>query len=193
MIDGRHASSILDVRTLRAANIDSDHFLVAAKVRTRLCAYNTSKSVQRRLDVQKLRSQNMAESFSIRLSELLHDAPPDRDVNTQWQHIAHFLHTTAGEKVEYRKQQKSTWFDEECNQAAIEKKDAYQATFKLAVTRAVYEKYRERRREERHLFRRKKHEFVKAECEEERWPYTSVSVGSIPAAETVFFYLLTTN
>ena len=37
---------------------------------------------------------------------------------------------------------------------------------KSAATRAVYEKYREKRREERHLFRRKKHEFVKAECEE---------------------------
>ena len=34
------------------------------------------------------------------------------------------------------------------------------------ATRAVYEKYREKRREERHLFRRKKHEFVKADCEE---------------------------
>ena len=40
VIDGRHASSILDVRTLRAANIDSDHFLVVAKVRS-------CKSVQR--------------------------------------------------------------------------------------------------------------------------------------------------
>ena len=37
---------------------------------------------------------------------------------------------------------------------------------KSAATQAVYEKYREKRREERHLFRAKKHEFVKAECEE---------------------------
>ena len=36
-------------------------------------------------------------------------------------------------------------------------------TLKSAATRAVYEKYREKRREEHHLFRRKKHEFVKAE------------------------------
>ena len=124
--------------------------------------------MQRRFDVQKLRSQKIAESFSIRLSELLHDAPPDPDVNTQWQHIAHSLHTAAGEKVGYRRQQKSTWFDDECRQAAIEKNDAYHATLKSAATRAVYEKYREEIREERHLFRRKRHEFVKAECEE--WP-----------------------
>ena len=139
------------------------------------------------------RSQKITESFSIRLLEVPHDAPPNIDVNTQWQHIAHSLHTAAGEKVGYRRQQKSTWFDEECCQAAIEKNDAYQATLKSAATRAVYEKYREKRREdrrlfcgkkhefvaravyekylekrreERHLFRRKQHAFVKADCEE---------------------------
>ena len=35
-----------------------------------------------------------------------------------------------------------------------------------AATRAVCEKYRDKRREERRLFRRKKHEFVNAECKE---------------------------
>ena len=52
------------------------------------------------------------------------------------------------------------------SQAAIKKNDTYQATLKSTANRAVYEKYREKRREERHLFRRKKHEFVKAECEQ---------------------------
>ena len=52
------------------------------------------------------------------------------------------------------------------NVAAIEKNAVYQALLKSAATRAVYEKYCEKRREERHLFRRKKHEFVKAKSEE---------------------------
>ena len=70
VIDVRHASSNLDVRTLRSANMDSDHILIAAKVRTRLCAYNnTCKLVQRRFDVQKLRSQKIVESpFAFRNS-----------------------------------------------------------------------------------------------------------------------------
>ena len=34
------------------------------------------------------------------------------------------------------------------------------------AARSVCEKYREKRREERRLFRRKKNEFVKTECEE---------------------------
>ena len=31
--------------------------------------------------------EDSAESFSLRLSELLHDTPPEPDVNTQWQHL----------------------------------------------------------------------------------------------------------
>ncbi|XP_055842639.1 craniofacial development protein 2-like [Episyrphus balteatus] len=35
-IDARHSSSIMDVRTFRGANIDSDHYLVVANVRMRI-------------------------------------------------------------------------------------------------------------------------------------------------------------
>ncbi|XP_067647953.1 craniofacial development protein 2-like [Eurosta solidaginis] len=38
VIDRRHASSVLDVRTIRGPNIDSDYYLVGAKMRTRHCA-----------------------------------------------------------------------------------------------------------------------------------------------------------
>ena len=58
------------------------------------------------------------------------------------------LHTAAGEKVRYRRQEKATWFDEEFRHAAVDKNDAYQATLKSAATRVVHEKYREKRREE---------------------------------------------
>lgn len=36
LVDKRYASHILDVRTKRGANIDSDHFLVIAKVRAKI-------------------------------------------------------------------------------------------------------------------------------------------------------------
>ena len=39
-VDRWTASSILDVRTVRGANMDSDHFLVSDKVSTHLCACN---------------------------------------------------------------------------------------------------------------------------------------------------------
>ncbi|XP_013175481.1 PREDICTED: uncharacterized protein LOC106123612 [Papilio xuthus] len=36
LLDSRHYSNLLDVRTHRGANIDSDHFLVVAKIRARI-------------------------------------------------------------------------------------------------------------------------------------------------------------
>jgi hypothetical protein len=36
MIDGRHISNLIDVRTYKGANCDSEHFLVTAKVRARI-------------------------------------------------------------------------------------------------------------------------------------------------------------
>ena len=49
--------------------------------------------------------------------------------------IFHFNKSPAAEeKVGYRRQQKSAWFDDECRQIAIEKNDAYQATLQSAAT-----------------------------------------------------------
>ena len=69
VIDGRYVSNVLDVRQFRGPNMDSAHFLVAAKARMRI---STSRAVpQRKLDVKKLRSQRTAESFSAQLSDKL--------------------------------------------------------------------------------------------------------------------------
>jgi hypothetical protein len=43
LIDRRRYSSVLDVRSLRAADCDTDHYLVVAKIRERL-AVNKQKS-----------------------------------------------------------------------------------------------------------------------------------------------------
>lgn len=40
LIDGRHFSDLIDVRTHRCAGINSDHYLVVAKLRQRLCEVN---------------------------------------------------------------------------------------------------------------------------------------------------------
>jgi len=36
LIDARHVSNVMDVRTFRGANIDSDHYLLILKIRSRI-------------------------------------------------------------------------------------------------------------------------------------------------------------
>jgi len=36
IIDARHMSDLLDVRSYRGGNVDSDHYLVIARMRTRI-------------------------------------------------------------------------------------------------------------------------------------------------------------
>ncbi|XP_067615689.1 craniofacial development protein 2-like, partial [Eurosta solidaginis] len=75
VIDGRHASSVLDVHTIRGPNMDSDHYLVAAKIRTCLNAAKTKEQeTQGKLDGEKLQSQQTANDFATRFSHLFSES-----------------------------------------------------------------------------------------------------------------------
>ena len=104
-IDGRPVSNVLYVRIFHGPNMDSDHFLVAAKVRIRI---STSRAVpsstQRKLDVKRLQSQRTAESFSAQLSEKLRQpqSSPD-DIGGLWANISHSLRAAADAVVGFER------------------------------------------------------------------------------------------
>jgi hypothetical protein len=56
LIDGRWYSSILDVRSFRAADCDTDHYLVVAKVSERLAV---NKQTMHRVHMQRVQSQEI--------------------------------------------------------------------------------------------------------------------------------------
>ena len=61
MINGRHVSSVLDVRRFRGINIDSDRHLVAAKFRLRISAYKKKlQSAAARTNIENYREKKMA-------------------------------------------------------------------------------------------------------------------------------------
>ena len=73
VIDGRHVSSVLDVR-------------VAVKVSTRLSsAKNARNQMKRKLDITKLHTTEIANAYSNQLSQLLRTNPSNSDVpDAQW-------------------------------------------------------------------------------------------------------------
>jgi hypothetical protein len=58
LIDRRRHSSILDVRSFRGADCDSDHYLVVAKVRERLAL---SKRMVKKMDVERFNLKKLNE------------------------------------------------------------------------------------------------------------------------------------
>ncbi|XP_051864248.1 uncharacterized protein LOC127566265 [Drosophila albomicans] len=152
VIDGRHASSVMDPRYA--------------------CGYAERKTyvrpiTQRKLDVTRLRSQRTATAYSTHLSELLHQPTPlPVDAGGLWAHISHSMRAAAETAIGFKRPPtRNQWYDEECRVAAAAKNAAYRRT-QSGATRATCERYREKRKEERRLFRRKKREKEKRECEE---------------------------
>ncbi|XP_049306667.1 uncharacterized protein LOC125777006 [Bactrocera dorsalis] len=164
----RHVSSVLDVRALRGPNIDSDHYIVAAKIRTRLCAAkNARQQTQGRFDVEKLQSQQTAERFSTRLALLLSESTRQQfGIRELWDGISNSLRTAATETIGFRKVQKNSWYDEECRVAAERKQATYLATLRSTTTRAGWDRYQELKREARRICRQKKKEAEMREYEQ---------------------------
>ena len=82
LIDARHVSNVMDVRTLKGANTDSDHYLLISKIRSRISnARKTYGSYARKFDSEKLKSPETSSAYTEKLNEYLARHVDDKDTS----------------------------------------------------------------------------------------------------------------
>jgi len=120
LIDRRWNSNVLDVRSFRGADCDTDHYLVIAKFRERLAVgKQAAQRVDRqRFNLRKLNEPEVREKYQTEITNrfaALENSNDDEDVNRIWENIKEIIQTSAKESLgldEFK--QNKPWFDEEC-------------------------------------------------------------------------------
>jgi hypothetical protein len=120
LIDRRRHSSILDVRSFRWADCDSDHYLVVVNVRERLAV---SKRIVKKMDVgrfnlKQLNEEEVKEEYQVTIKTkyaALENSDDNGDINRAWETIRENIKISAKESIGLCKSQSyKPWFDKEC-------------------------------------------------------------------------------
>jgi hypothetical protein len=129
LVDRRRHSSVLDVRSFRAADCDTDHYLVVAKVRERL-AVNKQRSQGFRMERFNLKKLNEVEGKKqyVEVSNrfaALEDLDTEVEINSDWETIRENINISAKESLGcYELRQHKPWFDEGCSKLLDRRKQA---------------------------------------------------------------------
>jgi hypothetical protein len=130
LVDRRRQSSILYVRSFRGADCDTDHYLMAAKLREML---SVSKRVAQKVDMQrgdlrKLNNAEVKEQHQVKIRhrfEALENFHDNVDTNRAWKNIRENIKASAKESLgHYEVQQHKPWFDDECSKLIDRRKQA---------------------------------------------------------------------
>ena len=119
LIDRRWPSGVLDVRSFRGADCDTDHYLVIAKVRERLALGKQAaqRFHRQRFNFRKLNEPEVRKQYQIEFTNrfaTLENLNDDEDVNRTWENIRENIKISAKDRLGLHEfKQNKPWFDEE--------------------------------------------------------------------------------
>jgi hypothetical protein len=128
--DRRRHSNVLDNRSFRAADCDTDHYLVVAKVRERL-AVNKQGSHSFHMEMFNLKNLYQVEDIDQFRDEVsnrfvaLEDLDTGVEINSDWETIRENIKMSAKESLGYFELKKhEPWIEEGCSKLSEQKKQA---------------------------------------------------------------------
>jgi hypothetical protein len=169
MIDSRRATGILDVKSCRGADCDSDHYMVKIKYKQWILTIE-KLSAQRSIkyNVEILKERTKTKEYRHKVEELLQMLPniEDQQVQTAWEDIKQVT-CKAADNIPGQKSRmiRNGWYDEECKEM-LEEQNKPRLKMLQRKTQSNIEAYREARKEARKVCRRKKKYFEEEKLEE---------------------------
>jgi hypothetical protein len=168
MIDSRHATDILNVKSCRGADFDSDHYMVKIKYRQRISTIG-KLSAQRNIkyNVENLKEGTNAKEYRNKV-ELLQILPSteDQHVEAAWEDIKQAIFEAADNTVGQKPRMvRNGWYDEECKEMLEEQNNARLKIIQRKA-RSNIEAYKAARREARKVCRKKKKCYEEEKLEE---------------------------
>src|SRR5215475_13698446 len=119
LIDRRRHLSIVDVRSFRGADCDTDNYLVVAKLRERLAVrkQGAQKSDGERFNLRKLKDLKARKQYQMEITNrfaAFENVSDDEDINRAWESIKETIKTSAKESLDLKEmKQHKPWFDED--------------------------------------------------------------------------------
>jgi hypothetical protein len=130
LVDRRRHLSVLDVRSSRRADCDTDHYLAVAKVKERLavCKRAAQKTDTQRFNVKELKEEDVKEQYQVTIRNkfaALENLEDSGDINRAWDNIRENIKFSAQESLGYcESKHPKPWFEEECSKLVDRRKQA---------------------------------------------------------------------
>ena len=154
LIDANHRSDLINVRTYRGENVDSDHYLVIATIRAKI---NSARRMpghrEEKYNYKVLETDKYKEDYKTKLEEKMQNLDLSINESSQqsWENLRNVIQDVTTEVLGKSSSQKRKegWFDKECEEATKKKNEAYKVTLQGPRTRSVVAEYKQRRRKEK--------------------------------------------
>ena len=159
LIDARHKTSMMDARTYRGANMDTDHYLVTTRIRARMnsAKYTTKRTKESNFEIEKLKEENVRREYEERVEQLCKEDENNQQSEEQWARHERIIKQAAEDKIgKIKKKKRNGWFDEECEMILERKNEAYRNMIQKHNTRLAKDEYKRIRQEEKKIFKKKK-------------------------------------
>lgn len=176
LIDARHFTDVIDVKTKRGANIDSDHYLVQTKLRAKIS--NANKTPKRdkliKYNTEQLKDPDVVQQYQQEIEVKLNEANieiQNSNIDEYWaickRIIQNAAENTLGKRKSIQKTRKNgQWFDNECKEITVKKNHAYRQLQHAQATRSMKEQYSRLRRKEKQIHKKKKKQYLEQQLKE---------------------------